>query len=345
MADLSGVSIGHISGDGGSARSYINAEKSGETYELYIVHENVIYAPAVIDKVVWTTYRQGSPGSLSFTVMKDNIINFAEGDTVIFRFGGAGVFYGYVFTKSRSKNGFIQVTAYDQLRYLKNKDTYVYSAKRADEVFKMIAADYLLQRGETANTGYVIENRVEDNKELFDIIQNALDETYDNTGELYYIYDDFGKLCLKNVRDMTIDTVLDEAAASDFSYSSSIDREVYNTIQLYSDDRAAGERVKYIYRDGNSINTWGVLQYTKRLEEEDDPDSMGAELLNTYNRKNRELQIEKAFGDIRARAGASLPVSLNLGDVAVNSYMTVEKAVHTFGHGFYYMDLTLEMKI
>ena len=46
-----------------------------------------------------------------------------------FRFNGANVFYGYVFKKSRSDNRLIKVTAYDQLRYFKNKDTISYVNK------------------------------------------------------------------------------------------------------------------------------------------------------------------------------------------------------------------------
>ena len=44
---------------------------------------------------------------------------------------GKTVFYGFVFTKQRDKTnggGVIRCTAYDQIRYLKNKDTYVYVA-------------------------------------------------------------------------------------------------------------------------------------------------------------------------------------------------------------------------
>ena len=76
--------------------------------------------------IVWETTRSGAASSLTFTVVKDDTLNFHEGNPVSFRFNGSNVFYGYVFKKSRSDNRLIKVTAYDQLRYFKNKDTISY---------------------------------------------------------------------------------------------------------------------------------------------------------------------------------------------------------------------------
>ena len=49
-----------------------------------------------------------------------------------------------MFRKKRDKEQIITTTAYDQLRYLKNKDTRVYVNKRADEVVRSIASDFQL---------------------------------------------------------------------------------------------------------------------------------------------------------------------------------------------------------
>ena len=91
------------------------------------------------------TTRSGAASSLTFTVVKDDTLNFHEGNPVSFRFNGANVFYGYIFKKSRSDNRLIKVTAYDQLRYFKNKDTISYTNKTYADVLKMLAADYGLK--------------------------------------------------------------------------------------------------------------------------------------------------------------------------------------------------------
>ena len=74
---------------------------------------------------------------------------------------GDNVFFGFVFKQNRSKDQIITVTAYDQLRYLKNKDTKVYEGKTAAQFVKMIADDFALNVGTLEDTGFVIESRVE----------------------------------------------------------------------------------------------------------------------------------------------------------------------------------------
>lgn len=91
--------------------------------ELYIQNGNKLFQPLIEDGVVWETERKGSPGKLTFTVIKDNIINFQEGNPVMLKVDGKNIFFGFVFKKTRDKNHHIKVIAYDQLRYLKNKDT------------------------------------------------------------------------------------------------------------------------------------------------------------------------------------------------------------------------------
>lgn len=107
--------------------------------KLYIENGNKRYEPIVKDGVTWETERKGSPGILTFTVIKDNIISFQEGNLVTLEVDGENVFYGFVFKKTRDKNHNIKVTAYDQLRYLKNKDTMTYKALKASEVLEVIA--------------------------------------------------------------------------------------------------------------------------------------------------------------------------------------------------------------
>ena len=88
--------------------------------ELLISHNGKLYAPAVEEGIQWTTERAGSPSTLKFTVVKDETIAFEEGDPVRMKLDGKNVFYGFVFVKKRNKEHLIEVTAYDQLRYLKN---------------------------------------------------------------------------------------------------------------------------------------------------------------------------------------------------------------------------------
>lgn len=310
-------------------------------YELLIQHGSKVYQPIVTGEIQWQTERKGKAGSLTFKVVKDSTINFTEGDAVRLKADGKNVFYGFVFQKKRDKEGIITVTAYDQLRYLKNKDTYVYSNKTASEVVQMLAKDFNLQCGTLEDTKFKIESRVEDNQTLFDIIQNALDLTLQNKKEMYVLYDDFGKLSLKNIGNMKVGILIDEDTGENFDYSSSIDGETYNKIKLVYENEESGKREIYIAQDSSHINQWGVLQYFETIDEKTNGKAKADALLSLYNQKTRKLTIKGAFGDVRVKAGTLVAVSLNLGDVVANSFLLVEQAKHSFSESFYTMDLTL----
>lgn len=96
------------------------------------------YLPAVEEGIEWTTERKGAPGKLSFKVLWDDVLDFSEGSAVRMKENGEEVFFGFVFKQQRSKEQLISVTAYDQLRYLKNKDTIVYENKTADQFLRML---------------------------------------------------------------------------------------------------------------------------------------------------------------------------------------------------------------
>jgi len=309
--------------------------------ELIIQNGSNIYYPVVEESITWETARKGVPGILNFTVVKDEVLNFQEGNAVRLKVDGNNAFYGFVFKKERDKGNTIQVTAYDQLRYLKNKDTYVYTNKTASDVVKMIAADFKLNVGTIEDTEYIIASRVEDNKTLFDIIQNALDLTLQNRKKLYVLYDDFGKLTLKNVESMKLNLMIDDETAENYSYISSIDGETYNKIKLSYENKETSKREIYISQDTSNINQWGVLQYFETIEETTNGKVKADALLSLYNRKTRNLTIKNAFGDVRVRGGSSIIINLNLGDVIVKNYMIVEKVKHTFKNNEHFMDLTL----
>ena len=309
--------------------------------ELLIQHGSKVFSPIVQEGITWSTERMGCPGELQFKVVKDDVISFQEGDPVRLKVNGSNIFYGFVFKKKRSKDQIITVTAYDQLRYLKNKDTYVYENKTAGELIKMIAKDFNMQTGTIENTGYKIKSRVEENTSLFDIIQNALDLTLQNQKYMYVMYDNFGKITLKGLDNMRLDLLIDEETGENFDYTSSIDDQTYNRIKLTYDNEDTGKREVYISQDSKNMNTWGVLQYFDTLKEGENGKAKADALLSLYNKKTRNLSIKNAFGDTRVRAGSMVVVMLDLGDVKVKNLMLVEKCKHEFKESQHFMNLTL----
>ena len=309
--------------------------------ELLIQNGSMVYAPIVEEGIEWETERKGIPGKLTFKVLKDNLLNFTEGNAIRFRYKDHDTFYGFAFTKKRSKDPLITVTAYDQLRYFKNKDTYVYKNKTADEVIKMLANDFRLNTGMLEQTGYKIAARSESNKTLFDIAQKAIDLTLQNRNEMYILYDDFGKLCLKNVERMKIGIIIDEQSGENYDYTSSIDNDTYNQIKLTYDNKNTGKREVYIAKDASNINEWGILQFFETIDENTNGQVKANTLLRLYNQKTRKLQIKNALGDIRIRGGSLIVVNMELEDTKLQNFMLVEKVKHTFKNNEHFMDLVL----
>lgn len=309
--------------------------------ELLISDNKKVYQPAVEGEIEWTTERKGVPGKLTFKIFDDGFVDYSEGNSVSFKFDGKKVFYGFIFTVKVDNDNIVSITAYDQLRYLKNKDTYVYKKKTAAQVLKMIASDFRLRIGKVRDTKFYVMRRIEENKTLFDIIQNALDLTLDNRKKMYVLYDDFGKLNLQDVDDLKLNIQIDAGTSSDLDYSTSIDGETYNRIKLTYENEKTGKRDVYIAQDSKNINQWGVLQYYDTVDDPNGAKTKVNALLKLYNKKTKNLSVKKAFGDIRARAGYSVVVSLEIGKEKFTKYMLIEKAKHVFGENEYYMDLTL----
>ena len=297
-------------------------------------------APLILEGISWETERKETPGQLTFKSVFDENNIFEEGDIVTVSYKGTPFFYGYIFTISRDKNGILSVTAYDQLRYLKNKDVYTYRNKKASDVIKTLAADFKLTVGDIEDTKFIIPKRLEDNVSLFDIIQTALGITLQNTKKLYVLYDDVGKLTLKDVEKMKLDITIDDTVSENYNYKTSIENS-YNQVKLVEDNKTEGKRKVSVFPDASNIIKWGILQYLDKVEEKENLQMKGNALLKIYNKKGRSLTIKNVFGNIRVRAGTSIIVKLNLGDMKVNNFMLVEKVKHTFKFQEHFMDLTL----
>ncbi len=310
-----------------------------------LIGKDLLY-PVTEEGIEWTTERRSTPGKLSFKILRNGSSSFSEGAPVRLKINDKNIFYGFVFSQKRNRDQIITINAYDQLRYLNNKDTYVYENKTASQFVKMIASDFSLQTGTIENTKYVIASRVEDNTSLFDMIENALDMTLQNKKQMFVLYDEFGRLTLKNISSMYVQNrgvylMIDEETGENFDYTSSIDDDTYNKVKLTYDNEKTGKREVYIAKDSKHINEWGVLQYFDTLSKGENGQAKADALLQLYNKKTRNLKIKKVIGDTRVRAGSMIMVNLNLGDVKLKNFMLVEKAKHTFKLDEHYMELTL----
>lgn len=287
----------------------------------------------------WETKRKGGPAAFKFTALP-SVVAWTLGGVVCFLAGGKGYFYGYIFKLQHKADGMVEVTAYDQLRYLKNKDTYVFEGRRADEVVREIGEDFRLKLGELANTGYAIPAMSEDNKTLLDIISKALDYTLVNTGQLYCLWDDYGALRLSRVLDRRLDLFLgDGSGVLDYGYETDIDGESYNQIKLVRDNKESGGRDVYLFRDSGAINRWGLLQLFEKVDEKMNAAQISARgdmLLELKNRPGKALSID-GVSDLAVRGGCA--VYVQIAALGLAQYFVVEEASHDLEAG------TMQLKV
>lgn len=317
-------------------------------YQLIIQNRDQTeqYDVCPVDAVKLTRGINCTPAKLDFTVLKDSVLSFVEGDVVRFSVNGEVVFQGFVFEKNNSSNEKIRVVAYDQLRYLKNKDCYVYKQLTATQLLKNICDDYKLTLDtDIANTQYVIPSRIEDNKTLQEIINQALDLTVINLQSHlpYFIYDDAGKICLKSLPALKTDVYIDAECLTSYEYQSSIDKDTFNMVKVVRE--APGEQGKALVNtgvivDNEHIKEWGRLQYLMRPDDKmANAIDRAKNIMLTKNRKTREIRLKGVLGDVRVRGGSSVYINLQMGDVALNNYFVVESVTHMFSDGQHAMDM------
>lgn len=307
---------------------------------LYIQNGQTVYEPVVQGSITWETQRKGQPGKCSFTLIPDEKLQVEEGNAVRLDVNGKSVFFGFIFERSWNSDGQMKVSVYDQLRYLKNTDSYNYSNLSTGEVILMVARDYNLQTGTLIDTGHRLSRNRPD-KTLFDIILDSLDLTLIHTGKMYVLYDDAGKLVLNDVENMKLDIMTDGSTAQDYDYKVSIDSNTYNQIKIYYDNNETKKRDVYMAKDTGTINKWGILQKDESIDKGVNGQAVAERYLTLYNRPSRSLSIKGAFGDIRVRAGCLIPVFLDIKEMELKNYLLVESVTHKIDEGIHTMDLTL----
>lgn len=307
---------------------------------ILIQNGDKVYSPVVVNDVTVTNTWRTSAGILKFTVLDDGTAEIINGSAVAFRYNNEPVFYGYIFEHERDLNNTINITCYDQLRYLKNKDSFVYNSSYSD-LLLYIAKKYGMKTGVVENTGYVIPDRIEEDT-LLDILETAASITNTQTGGMYVLYDDFGKLTLKSIGNMNSGVYIDNSAAGSFSIKKDIDFDVYNRVVIAYDNTSTGVRELYISNDSEKQAKWGVLQYYERADSEDTPEVIKKNadiLLKKLNIENSNVSVKQCVGNIKVRGGSG--VYVKLGDNSKVVYMICAMAEHVFSANSYFMNLEL----
>ncbi len=295
-------------------------ETNGEIYEI----------SELIKEISYTDKLNDGCSKLEFSYIDDDL-RIQNGSCVRFKYDNNNIFFGYVFKQGQNKKKEISVTAYDQLRYCKAKDSIMVKNNTLTDLVKKMCLYFNRKTGNLTDTGYILATNPQDNKTWLDIIYDGINETLTNNGEWYSLRDEFGEVSIRNLTELQLELVLgDKNSCYDYSYEKSIDDEFYNQIKLVSENETTKRVDVYMPYDSSSIERYGLLQYYEVLEKNHNPAQARAKadaLLKLYNREIETLSLE-CLGDVRIRAGSSYYGSIE--DIVLNKRLIVRSVTHNF---------------
>lgn len=295
-------------------------------------------------KVEISAKYNGEPAKCSFSYLRKSGAAIEPGNVVRFDVDGATIFYGYVVQVKPTEKEDVQCVAYDQMFYLRYKDTYTFKAQTATQIISKVCGDAGLNMGDLEDTGHPI-NLLSEDKKYCEMIQDALDRTVAEMQKWYLIRDEAGKVCLRSLDSLKVDLIVGEwALATGYDYEQSIESDTYNKIKLVKKDEKKGTREVYIFNNSDTQAKWGTLQFYQTVDEglsEGEIKQKGEMLLKTKNRVLRKLAITNAIGDPQALAGSVIFV--NLPEIGIATWFVIAESTHTFINEVHTMKLTLHM--
>lgn len=284
-----------------------------------------------------------SAAVLTASVLKNGGLSFNEGAAVRLLADGEAVFCGRVFTKRRSRPEVIELVAYDELRYLQNRDCCVFSGVTPAAMVKQIAALLGLPVGDLADIDWRLSVKVYDNRRYIDMLNDVLAAVLRARHKHYIVLAENGRLCLRDCRSMQVDICLDLGSFLGYEYRTTIDEGYANRVKLIYEDKRKSLRRQFVAEDKQGIADYGILQYVHKSAAADSETAARAkEQLLQHNKRQDTLIVKGALGDIRVRGGSMIGVRLDLGDQVVDCMALVKSSRHYFVSGQCLMDLELD---
>jgi hypothetical protein len=215
-----------------------------------------------------------------------------------------------------------------------------------EQIITQVATDFNLTVGTLEPTGYIFPCLIKENTEILGMIFEALSQVIVQTGEIFVFYDNFGKLELKNVKNMFVNALIgNKSLLTDYTYKRDMASDTYNRIKLVRPNKETGRMDAFVHEDTETQKKWGLLQYYDSVDEnlnDAQIDAMCAMYLQYYNRLLQSVKMT-AIGIPGLRAGNVIPVRISqVAELSMNRILLAEKVSHKYEGNTHTMDIEVK---
>lgn len=302
--------------------------------ELLVESQGYIYdITEMCTDISWTDPLNEGASTLEISYAK-NGLTLLNGDVIRLTDNDQkdGIFFGSSFKVSGDETEIIKLKVYDQLRRTKHKDIVVLENGTLKNLVQNMCSYLSLTPGTLEDPGFIIPTIADYEKTWLDHVTQAISDTLIGTQEMYCLRDEYGAVCLWNMRNLQMPLVLgDESLVAGYSWEKSIDEDFYNRVKVVWKNESSGQMEVAVATDQEGINRYGLLQYLESSQSGVDNAAKAQErannLLKLYNHEKETLKLE-CVGDLRVRAGNSIYGSI--ADIGLDRRLIVKKVIHKF---------------
>lgn len=279
--------------------SYMDETNGGATAQADITD--------LISEFSIKTTLEAQPGVLNMTAIGDGF-EFILGSLVKITAGDKSIFDGFIFSVTTSKAKTVQIVAYDVLRYLKSKDTYIIGeGNTASDIFKTVCRRLELETGTIDEATWKQTPNAYESAGGFEVIREAIENALAHEKKFYVLIPEGKKICFRDITKLQSNLIIDEENGEiDFQHNANIDEDVYNQFKIISEDAKEWK----VGRNDDHVKQWGLLQYSQKFGEpvkEKDLPGLLDKLAQIYDRPKQKLSLT-CFGDWNVRAGVGVHV-------------------------------------
>lgn len=299
---------------------------------------------------------------------------FNEGARVRLYLDGICRFCGFIFTRTFSNKNDMNIVAFDWLRYLKSPLSYEKDQLRtqngsmgltASAIFTKICQDLAIPHLVATDSTVPVPAQNYDMKTGFNILEFAIQQTLINSPEnakeyLTYFHETVipgdetkedlsetelfktgGRIELHDRRNLTVDIPLTDELLCNYRYETSIDKQTYNEIIIYKDEKTflsktgktlkkgkkTGTRTRKIASNDLHKGLYGYLPYYHKAPDdytEAQMQQVADNLLNILDRTTQSIDLS-CYGIIGLRAGHLVGVAIeDIGGTSIGRTETDE---------------------